>query len=200
MTFPSVIRIFFAIDLSPATKEIFRHFISGLKKKAKGRTIRWSKAENLHITLQFLAEVKSEDLPKLLENVRAELTQANPFLTFQFPRLHLFPNPYRPRVVVVDITPQEELAALAKLIGRGIVATGYAIEDRPFRAHLTLGRIKQTHKVDLGFLQALELPALDSLLGNEVTLFRSEPEMHGSKYTIIEKIQLLTSDRIQNGC
>lgn len=202
MTLPAVIRIFFAIDLPTPTKEAIGRYIGLLKKKSKSNAIRWSRPENLHITLQFLAEVKSEDLPKLLEKVRDKLTVSLKNCPIQFGGLQLFPNPFRPRVIVLEIAPQEELAMLSRLIGEGVTAAAYEIENRPFRAHLTLGRIKQPHGLNLNFISEAELPNIEVVEIAEVVLFRSEPQPEGSQYSVIEKIKFgsfADANRIASG-
>jgi len=190
MTLPPVIRVFFAIDLPLAVKEKMGLFISSLKKKSKSHAIRWTRPENLHVTLQFLAEVKSADLPNLINMVREELFGAISDATLTFGDLHLFPNPYRPRVIVMDVMPQDKLALLSQLIGNSIKKMGYEIDVRPFRGHLTLGRIKHAHGVNLDFLGEAEKPLFDDLALTEVVLFRSEPLPEGSKYSALERITL----------
>lgn len=190
MTLPPVVRVFFAVDLPPPAREKIGRFIENLKQKNRSKAIRWTRPENLHITLQFLAEVRSEHLDKLVAAVREHISgkwQA-PGLVLGKPQL--FPNPFRPRVIVLDVTPQEDLAVLSGLIGTGIQAAEYAIEDRPFRAHLTLGRIKQPQGVDLRFLTGCMAPDMDEITVKEVVLFRSEPQPDGSRYTVMERIGL----------
>lgn len=191
MTFPSLIRVFFAIDLPLSTKKNLGQFISELKKNSKTNAIRWTKPENLHITLHFLARVRREDLEMLIENVRnkAEKSLAKTFMSFG--SLHLFPNPYRPRVIVLEIQPQDQLSYLAEQIGIGIQNTNYEIDQRPFRAHLTLGRIKYTKKINLNFLNNFQIPEFEKISISEVVLFRSEPQPEGSKYTILETINII---------
>ncbi|EKD70309.1 MAG: 2'-5' RNA ligase [uncultured bacterium] len=189
MTLPPVVRVFFAIDLSSDIKEKIGGFIGSLKKQAKSNAIRWTKPENLHITLQFLAEVRSEHLPQLLDQVRKKLAGTAKPQVLSFGEIHLFPNPFRPRVMVLEVMEQAELAKLSGLIGEGIVAAEYAIEDRPFRAHLTLGRIKHP-EMDLHFLNELPTLKLDQINITEVVLFRSEPQQDGSIYMPIERIKL----------
>jgi len=190
MTLPPVIRIFFAVDLPESVKEKLSGFIRILKKCARTKGIRWTKSENLHITLQFLAEIESEHLTTLVKNVRLKVEGTMQSLKLTFGSLHLFPSPYRPRVIVLDMTPQGELATLSGLIGEGIKASGYEIEGRPFRAHLTLGRIKQPQGMNLNFLSQCVVPEFARMDVGEVVLFRSEPQPEGSKYTVMERIQL----------
>lgn len=191
MTIPSVVRVFFAIDLSQDVKEAIGDFICTLKKKSRSKGIRWSRPENLHITLQFLAEVKSEHLPALIENVKARLAVASQASTLSFDKLILFPTPFRPRVIVLDVTPQEGLAEISRVIGEGIQATHYEIDRRPFRAHLTLGRIKNPQGVNLDFLTEVEPLEVGRVDLNEVVLFQSEPHADGSRYTPLERLPLI---------
>lgn len=134
MTLPAVIRVFFAVDLAPPLKASLGSFITTLKKKSKPHSIRWSKPENLHITLQFLAEVQAKDVPILLAEVRAQCAKYLQTAHFSLGEVQLFLDIYRPRVIVMEIAAQEELAVIAQLIGQGVVAAQYSIEDRPFRA------------------------------------------------------------------
>lgn len=191
MTLPPVIRIFFAIDLPIAVKQEIGKFIGVMKKRAKKNAIRWTKPENLHITLHFLAQVHTEHLAQLLENVRTKVKNLHKKPIIKTVGLHLFPNPYRPRVIVLELNSQEQLNELVDLIGQGIQLTQYKIEERPFRAHLTLGRIKYP-RMDLNFLSELPIPSIEQLEVNEVILFRSEPQSEGSLYTPIDKIALST--------
>lgn len=199
MTLPHVIRIFFAIDLPDPVKEKLGRFISALKKQSKTRKIRWTKPENLHITLQFLSEAEVGQIPLLVAHVRSRLKDAVKHSSLTLGPLHLFPNPYRPRVIVLEAGPQQELAQLSKLIGEGVQAANYETETRPFKGHLTLGRIKQPQDINLNFLSQSSVPEFETMEINEVVLFRSEPQPEGSQYSIIEKILLIENIEKKTG-
>lgn len=190
MTLPPVIRIFFAIDLSEPVKERIAGLITTLKKASKTHGIRWTRPENLHITLQFLAEMHTEHLPKLMDNVRTRIEATMKRSQFRIGGLQLFPNPYRPRVIVLNVLQQESLLQLSELIGEAIKASEYPIESRPFRAHLTLGRIKQPQGMSLSFLEDCSPPEFEAIDVEEVILFRSEPHSDGSKYSVLERVAL----------
>jgi 2'-5' RNA ligase len=190
MSLPPMVRVFFAIDLPVSVKEAVGSYIRALKKSSKSQAIRWTKPENLHITLQFLAEVQSEHIAKLAENARKHLDKEMQAISLSFGSVQLFPSLYRPRVIVLDIGPQDQLSELSGWIGEGIMASNYPVEARPFRAHLTLGRIKHPHGLNLSFLSELSKPSLGNIAINEVTLFRSQPQEDGSHYSVLEKIDL----------
>lgn len=190
MTLPPIVRIFFAVDLPVATKDKLGKYISSLKKRSKSNDIRWTLRDHLHITLHFLAEVQAEHLDKLVKNVRKEIENAVVGSSLTVGALQLFPSPYRPRVIVLNITPQDALAELVAKVGKGIQASQYEIEQRPFRAHLTIGRIKHAKSVNLAFLSEFTAPEVEQISVEEVVLFRSEPLPEGSAYTVLERLPL----------
>ncbi len=198
MTLPSVIRIFFAIDLPDATKEKLHDYTVALKRKAKSHAIRWAKPEQLHITLQFLAEINAQDVDKLITAVHHALQTHHEPLTITFDSLRLFPNAYRPRVIALNVAAKTNLAELAHLVGEGIRAANYAIEKKPFCGHLTLGRIKQPQHTDTHFLAEVPLPDIAAFAISEVVLFRSESDAQGSLYTVIARMPLSASIQPQN--
>ncbi len=189
MMLPAVVRVFFAVDLPATMKEKLKEFIITLKKQSMSHGIRWTKSDNLHITLQFLAEVKTEHLPQLIDEVKNVLQGKKVHLDLTLGELRLFPSAYHPRVIVMDVTEQQALSELSAIIGQGIQHAQYAVEEKPFRGHLTLGRIKHTG-LKLDFLGEVTLPDFEGLPVDEIVLFRSEPEDHGSKYTPLEVISL----------
>lgn len=181
------LRAFFAIDLTPTIKESVGNIITQLQTTHKHRATRWSKTQNLHITLQFLIAVKPEDVDTLLTNVRAEIEMFSTF-ELELGDLELFPTKYKPRIISMNVHQQDILANLAKQIGRGILASGYEIERRPFRGHLTLARLNNINKDFV--LPEIQLPAPEGLVVKEVVLYSSEPSKQGSHYIALGKIPL----------
>lgn len=188
MILPPVVRVFFAIALPEDINKKIEQYIGELKKLSKNSKIRWTRPENLHITLQFLAEVKTGDVSVLLSNVESALSNAVVPLHFNLRGLHLFPDPHRPRVLVVDVAPQALLAEWSALVGKGIQETGYEIEARPFRAHLSIGRIKTAQSTALNFLQDAAPLNLPDISVGEVVLFQSEPHPEGSHYIPLARL------------
>ena len=193
MILPPVARVFFAIDISDNMKTRLGDYIDSLKKISKSKSIRWSKPENLHVTLQFLAEVKGEHIEDMIKNVKAELMAAMPPFQIMLRSIHLYPDPHRPRVLGVDVVPTATLTRLSELTGIGIKKTGYEIEVRPFRAHMTIGRIKTAQVSALNFLADAPPPDVGRIDVTEVVLFMSEPHPDGSHYVPLQRIPLASS-------
>src|SRR3990167_9113037 len=101
MILPPVVRVFFAIDFSDNIKTRLAAYIESLKRISKTKHIRWTRPENLHITLQFLAEVNGGHIDTMIKNVKAELAVAIQPFQISLRSIHLYPDPHRPRVLVV---------------------------------------------------------------------------------------------------
>jgi len=195
MTLPSAVRIFFAIEIPELLRQQLTQYQLSLKKAAKTHGIRWTKSNNLHITLQFLSDVQSQDLNRLIECVQKKLLQNVIYPQIHFGELQYFPSSFKPRVIVLDVVPPHDLSALSRLVGEGIKDARYDIENKPYRPHLTLGRIKQPHDINLQYLSTVQIPDFAELKPEVVTLYRSEPDVDGSQYTVIERLPLCVIPR-----
>lgn len=182
-------RVFFAIELTPDTKKSVSEIIEHLKIKDTQREIRWVKPDNLHITLQFIGNFNLTDTTPLLENAAHALQNINAFdLTFQ--TLETFSTKHHARIISLNMDQNEILGQLAKTLGSAITPLGYKVETRPFRAHLTLGRLENT-EIDDAFIH-IPLNSLNKIAIQEIVLFKSEPSGDGSKYTVLGKVKLGT--------
>lgn len=177
------IRVFFAIELTPALKLAVENYMLELQKQLKSHKIRWTLPQHLHITLQFLAKLSLQDLPLLLSHVKQEIQQ--PPFELELKQLELFPTPNQPRVLSLHLEPQDLLQKLSICIGQGIATLGYPVETRPYRGHITLARLNETYQLPL------ESPVFEKMVVSEVLLYQSQPTATGSFYSILDKIALI---------
>lgn len=178
----SIIRAFFAIDLPDEIKNTLAHLQANIKYP-----VRWTEPRHLHITLQFMKELKLTDLDRLVESIKTAL-QATMSFSLELGSVELFPNVKHPRFISLAIEPQEKLANLAKLIGEQILAAHYPIDRRPFRAHLTLGRIQDSLK-NPAFENNLQ-PAMKKCCVTQVVLFQSILAENGANYLPLARLNL----------
>ncbi len=180
------IRTFFAVDLDDAARCAAAELVRALRERPDGDRVRWVRAETLHVTLCFLGDTDPGRVAPLLERVAPELAPLAPF-ALELGAAHPFPSARRPRVVALDVAPAEPLEELAAAVERGVVGAGFEAEERPFRAHLTLGRLRSGRP-----------PATDGLAVPEgvrfevgaVVLFRSELQPGGALHTPLERVPL----------
>ena len=179
------IRAFFAIELGSAARAAAAELARWLREARGGDGVRWVRPEALHVTLRFLGDIDPSRAAPLAGRARLEAARLRPFALRLGPA-ELFPTPRRPRVVALGLEPVAPLEELAGAIERAVVAEGFAPEERGFRAHLTLGRVKDRRFPSVA---AAPLPA-EEFAVEEAVLFRSELSPAGPRYTPIERIPL----------
>lgn len=106
-------------------------------------SVKWVERANLHVTLKFLGEVERTGLPALIEQLGQAGADAEPG-SLGPGRLTAFPTARAARILVVELT--DVAGAVGRLhaaIEDRLVRAGLARDDRPFRAHLTLGRLRR---------------------------------------------------------
>ena len=180
------IRAFFAVDLDAAARAAAAEVANELRLAPRGEDVRWVRPEALHVTLCFLGEIDPARVEPLAANVAKQVAPLAPF-RMELGAARLFPQRRQPRVVILDVSPVEPLVALAAAVDRGAVASGFETEKRPFRAHLTLGRVRGR---DFPAVASSGVPEGTACEVTEAVLFQSELGHGGAKYTALEKISL----------
>lgn len=109
--------------------------------------------------------------------------------------LGTFPNPRRPRVVWMGVQAPQELSALQQGIEEVTLPLGYPSEERPFTAHLTLGRVSQHASPDeaaqFGLLLAKkQLGEIGKVRVDTIHLFSSDLRPTGAVYTSLFQAKL----------
>ncbi len=152
------------------------------------------------MTLHFLGNIGAERVEPVLHHVGREAAGLAPF-RLDLGAVRPFPTPRRPRVVVLGLAPEAPVVGLAAAVERGVVAAGFAPEERRFRPHLTLGRLRDDHFPAVTDLAPVRPEGGDAPVTtdvNEVVLFRSEPARGGSHYTPLGRMPLGGTNSSQN--
>jgi 2'-5' RNA ligase len=186
------IRAFFAVALDAAPRRAAAAWARTLRARPGGAGVGWVPEENLHVTLRFLGNIDPERVPELVRRVGVETAALEPF-ELALGAAQRFPSERRPRVIALNLAPLAPLETLAHAVERGVVAAGHAPEERPFHAHVTLGRVKQRSA------RRLDVTAPDTGAGDpremaqvvaQIVLFRSELFRSGARYTPLERVPL----------
>ena len=109
---------------------------------------RWIPPGRWHLTLLFLGTVPSEVVPQLVQ-AAAPVVSATPPLDLRLAGGGRFGSPRRPQVLWAgvdgDVPALSQLAGALADVAR---ALRLPVEDRPFRAHLTVGRWRSRQAAD----------------------------------------------------
>jgi 2'-5' RNA ligase len=184
----AAVRAFFAWEPPAGAKQALAALARELRARPDGDAVRWVRPEGYHVTLRFLGNVPTDDVPALAKSVEGALAGSRRF-SVTLGATHAFPSAQKPRVVVIELEPEAEFAALAARVEAGVVAAGLPAEKRRFRAHLTLGRVRGRR------VPALDAPVPDAgaLEVDEVVLFKSDLGAGGSRYTPLAQLPLPAS-------
>lgn len=182
-------RAFFAI-LPPCSMHAqLTSIIELLKQSIPENSLNWTKIENLHITLQFLSAIQSRDLSSLNKNVAKELKNVASF-ELEFGDLEWFPMPGQAKILSLDVGPQTVLSELSAKIACAITPLNYPVETRPFRGHMTLGRLFKDKVQQSVPLSQITLPAIPAITIKELYLVESKLGNQGSNYQLLEQFNL----------
>ncbi len=194
-------RIFISVNLpAPAQKELAKL----VKKWEKFHwPVRWEKVEKIHLTLAFLGKAKSPSQrlvglwPKKLKVViKLAVREIKPF-EVGVKGLGAFPDFVRPRIVWLGLKGDlQSLARLQKQISQELSAAGFEFSQRPFRPHLTIGRVKKGISkgalADLGkkVRQHCEINFENKIPVNSVAIIQSQLQRPASIHTKLAEVKL----------
>ena len=133
-------RIFIAINLPENIKKTFLNYQAGLFDFP----IKWTKKENMHITLIFIGYVKDENIPKICEAVKQACAQHKSFKINLNEICYGPPQKLPPRMIWAKGETLKELINLKTDLEKSLIKSeiGFIEDNKNFHTHITLGRIK----------------------------------------------------------
>jgi len=160
---------------------------------SRWRDEKWVSSENLHLTLLFIGDVPTDELPALRERLGSAVVDHKAF-SLPFARVVASPNARRARTLWAEyLDPAGSCARLADECANA--ATPYLTHqvDRAFRAHVTLCRARRAHGVNPAALSTATVVLTRGAASMSVpsaTLLASRLTPRGSVYTEIEMWRL----------
>jgi len=183
-------RLFIAVDLDDAVRRhagrLAERLARDLEPGAR-RAISWVSPRNMHLTLRFLGEVEPAAAAEVVGCLSGPL--ATPAFRVTTGGVGAFPPSGPPRVIWLGFSSgAEELSALQREIEARLGGHGLPREERPFRAHLTLGRVKGVVGVRARDVLAALVPSpVAECAVDHVTLYESHLSPKGPTYTALAR-------------
>jgi 2'-5' RNA ligase len=158
--------------------------------QSRGWPVRWVRPDGLHLTLKFLGSVEESHLPAVEEGFVAACA-GTPRLTLSVRDFGTFPAAGQPRVLWAGLEADPALELLAHRLEGQFEAVGFPVEGRPFRPHVTLGRVKEGKWLPGDVAGELhEAHPAATHLADRVVLFESRPEAGGARYRVVREVGL----------
>ncbi len=136
-------RCFFALELPPLVQRNVSTAVAALKRQS-GAAIRWVNPENLHLTLHFLGPAVPVERLKLLREPAQTIAEGLTSVELTTEHVGQLPptGPARVIVVACDGPGMSRVMQLRARLGSMLHRHGFSIDPRPWRPHVTLGRVK----------------------------------------------------------
>jgi 2'-5' RNA ligase len=182
-------RIFIAVKVIPEAALL--SLISSLKAGLKNEDIRWVDHENIHITLAFPGNTDEEKIAEI-DSVLEKKCEGFGKFELKIRGAGVFKSQSDPRVIWAGIEPLERLDQLNLLIKNSLAEAEVRLEDRPFKPHLTLGRIKNLRPGNTlsDLINKFKESDLQIVPVNEIIMYESILRQQGPLYKPLEKFQL----------
>lgn len=177
-------RVFCAVELPDAVRARLEDHVRRLRKALPDATASWSRVENIHLTLKFFGNVEMKRIQKISEAAERAVRE---FSTFQIGvgGTGVFPRPSRPQVLWIGVEdPSGQLSVLQAKFEDECAAEGFPKEDRAYKPHLTIARLRKpegSRRLAEAHLAMRFEPVEIGV--NEIVVFRSELSPKGSRYT-----------------
>lgn len=133
------IRSFIAIDFPQEIKIQLKEYVQRFKRFKE--PIKYVKESNFHLTLKFLGDVEKEQLPEIIDELRQTFAPYSPF-SLRLKGNGVFPMWSRARVLWIGMEYDDTLLYLQKDVESRLELLGFEKENREFKPHLTIGRVK----------------------------------------------------------
>jgi len=184
-------RIFCAVELPDSVRAQLRDHVRQLREAVPDASASWTRVENIHLTFKFFGNVAIDRIPKISAAGERAIKKFHAF-PIDIGKTGVFPNPRRAQVLWIGVSdPSGKLSELQRELEKECAKEGFEKEDRAYRPHLTIARLRKPEgakRLADAHLNMDFEPAEITL--SELIVFRSELSSKGSKYTAISRHEL----------
>jgi 2'-5' RNA ligase len=177
-------RTFIAIEVPSEIKSALAALQTELRRVEAD--VSWTRPENIHLTLKFLGEVDKGRIREIEKACVDSVAEFQPF-ALSLKNTGAFPNSRQPRALWAGLSGEiEKLLEMRRRLEEKLALIGFEREQKEFRPHLTIGRVKSNRKTRelIAIADLYLLPAL-SFDVNEIVVMKSELHPSGARYTRI---------------
>ena len=194
--------MFIAVPVPAAVREELRRLQDELRGRLPGQAIRWTRPEQIHLTLRFLGNVPADSVGELTDAVRRACASFAP-IPLHAGRIGFFPQARVPRVIWVWV--HDDWGHLTRLQQAATSVTSMFTkepEEKGFTGHLTIARAQGLKPAPARILGEAALEMTNRVFGDwtaeSVEIKRSELSAGGSRYSTLAELPLGGNTGCQN--
>lgn len=199
-------RLFIAVPLPEEVRQFVSRVIADLRDNEW--PVRWTDPNGAHLTLHFLGDTPPEQAELLRLALDQAITHHEAF-DLRTADLGAFPSIKRPRVLWLGLWgPAHRLESVRNDIGALLGSFDVEVDEKEFRPHITLGRVRDTRNVRIRDLPDTIRARFEELAASgevthdkpvpfpvrEVHLVRSHLSHEGARYEVIGRYPLKASE------
>jgi 2'-5' RNA ligase len=181
-------RIFIAIDISDEARRRVADYLENLRREFKDLRVGWEKPEKLHLTLKFLGETNERQLTEMTSIAEKIAAQFSGF-ELQIAETGIFPLLRKPRILWLGV--RDETNSLSKISASLEIKCeriGFKRENRKFKPHLTVARLREpdkSKKIAQKHLENKFEPV--AFEASAIVMYESKLQPSGSVYSVVSK-------------
>lgn len=178
-------RLFVAVDLP---EEVRKQLLTTAQSvDLKGA--RYSRPEQMHLTIRFLGKVQFEQKECLVQKLDAIRLSS---FKLEIDALGVFPQKGVPGILWAGLKACEALGKVRESVESVVATCGFDSDNKPWHPHITLARLKERNYLTPEMLDAVGIDRMSlEFPVNEFYLYRSELRKSGAVYTILETFKLV---------
>ena len=179
-------RTFVALNLQPAIRNRLHDTLAPLRERMG--QVRWVTPDALHLTLKFLGEIDAGATTEVEAALRQTAGRHSP-IRLRIGGRGAFPSLRRARVLWVGADGGDALHALHGDVETTLALLGFGRERRPFRPHITVGRVRtDARPPDLTAMPDPGFAASETIM--TIDFMRSQTYPDGARYEPIAGLKL----------
>ncbi len=182
------VRAFVAIAVDDETR---RHLVAvqNVLKAARAH-VSWVRPANIHLSFAFLGDVPRDDVPVIAEALDEAVKERSAF-SFRVAGIGSFGRG-SPRVIWAGVRECDVLIAVQAAVSDTLRGLGLVLEKRPYRPHITLGRVRSARGRGELVAALRELPEEEygAVSVSAVDLMQSTLNPDGAEYSILHRCAL----------
>ena len=187
-------RLFVGIPLDPAIAAAAANLAAELQRRTRALAptarVTWIAEERLHVTLRFIGNVDDDRAERIAAALAAPV--AMPAFSLTMRGVGAFPPSGPPRVLWAGIAAGADgLQALEREVTSRLAGIGISAEERPYRPHLTIARVREAAGLRTSRLfDGVGDPTLGTMAVEAITLFESRLSRSGPAYVARQRTGL----------
>lgn len=190
-------RLFIALNATDPLSESFLPTYKKLKINADRRemNIKWVPVDNFHVTISFLGETPTENIPALEKTLKEVCAGFAPF-ELKIEDVGAFSNEHDARVLWLGVQNKRCLGEFKGQLDQALLEQSLLLkpDEREFKPHLTFGRLRNPRSVK-DLISPFKRKSFGKIQVSEIVLYESKMQGPFPIYTPLFRCALTGEEK-----